>query len=176
MLNAGDNIIIEDNQRTLAYKDVEGNFDFFCALTTKNAFKSNLVEIFLNYLKSTKTKHELYEKISIATQEAFSNALLWNNLQIPKEKLAPYRTNLPELIDEKLSSSKTADLPLILSLQIKDRIVEVNVESSGKDFDWGLQKDQRTDEHRGMSLIKKTCDKVVSSNNGRKLSMFFYIN
>lgn len=168
-----DNVaLFENGDIAQAYQLLHENAYFALGMTTKTAYQSQPVEVLEMYLKRTQMGDTT--AITTCAQETLSNAILWNNLAIDKENLLDDRSNLCELIDQKLAKPHLAKLPVVLTFSADDHFYKVSLITFQQIVPWNqIFKSQQGKPHKGMSIIQSLCHHIETSDQEGRITLSF---
>lgn len=118
------------------------------------------------------------ENITLALQEAISNAMFHGNLDMPSEIREQGGIKaFNEEVDRRRSLPQYQDSNVTIGCEMTPDFVRYEIEDEGKGFDYSSLPDPRDPEHfflssgRGLFIIRIHMDEVFWENDGRKIVM-----
>lgn len=155
------------------FKDIESRVlpvEFVLCLKNKDFFGVDFVGILTDHLKKKGCSFALIERITTASQEAYSNAFLWSSLDLQSQKdIRPYQ--FYEIVQERLEDPIYANRHLGAYLAQVGNIYEVVFHIQGRKIVWPDSKNQEG--FRGTSIILSQADQVEIDPDGKAIRLFF---
>ena len=147
--------------------------DFALEISSAHALSFDLNTALDIYLNSTvRLSEDKIDEICTATFEAFSNALLWSNLEMPYA-LRDDIDNFNSLIRERACSLLHGSRKIKVIIKSLGREIMVTVASQGLGFDIESMLNANRPAFKGFEIIKSLASRITHDDEGRILILHF---
>lgn len=169
------NLQIEKDETALVRDFELTNYDedFALEISSAHALSIDLIAIMESYFKTNvKLSQNKIDEICTATFEAFSNSLLWSNLELPyalREDMNHFNT----LIKERASSLLHGSRKIKIIVKSMEQEILITVASQGSDFDIEAMLKANRPAFKGFEIIKSLTSRITHDDGGRVLMMHF---
>lgn len=149
------------------------SFRFNC--TSHFALENDMGEILKTFFHEESYIPMFYDPILTALFEAWSNALLWSNLEISAQEIDPNDPfGMGSVLEKKINQPNLMNKRLQLSIYLSPLKVTCFIQHEGIPFFWDDKKASERPLSRGIGIIKAFSDKVSTHDQGKTLELIFY--
>jgi hypothetical protein len=150
--------------------------DFVIIISSLSAYYLDMFQVLDHYFyKNTDIPPVITEQIITATYEAFSNALIWSNLEIVPPQNGEKDFDFLNTIEKSLSHQRFARRPLKLQFWFFPKSVDVSITSYGLPFNLEQALQSNTKEYKGLAIMHTLSTRLWSEEEGRRIWMRFDI-
>ncbi|HLD95757.1 MAG TPA: hypothetical protein VI959_03870 [Alphaproteobacteria bacterium] len=155
------------------WKNIRPSFRLNC--TSKFALKNDVSELLKVYFHEEGHLPLFYDPLLTSIYEAWSNSLIWSNLEVPSQKeILKDPLVMGEILQKSLENEVFSSRRLQLSLYLTPLKVVCLIQHEGLPFYWNEEDACKRPLTRGIGIIKAFSDKVSSHNQGKALELVFY--
>lgn len=175
-IDQGYSILVEGRSVRELMKQGDCHADLVISLTNQTAYDIDFTKILEHYFfERTNISISKFEKIITATYEAYSNALIWDNLEM--SNLSKERKSLEffQQVENRLIEKNIKNCSIQLTCCVFQKYVEISVTSTGKGFDLESCLKTANLDYQGLSIMKTFSDKLWTENKGKTIKMKFKI-
>jgi hypothetical protein len=160
-----DNLPILEEVRHQKY-----TINFVVCLKIKDFYKLDFVGVLETYLQKVGYDPYLIEQIVTASQEAYSNALLWSSLDLTMDEGTRFH-HFCDHLEERLKNPLYGNRFLGVYITKNTEFIEIAFFVQGRPIVW--PKEQERPHFKGISIIRSHTHHFHIDENGKAIRLFF---